>query len=86
MKIEKPLFNKRAFLNGKDSAYSGMVHCFAGKDYGMQGQIIDFYMMRLGSCHDICTIHAPDKKKMVKKMKILQNVINEFILKLEEKV
>lgn len=71
-------YTNRKFLNKKNNGMSETIHCYAGEEF-YDKKKHKMYFLRLASCHSITTIHAGNKKEMIKKLKIIRHSINDFI-------
>ena len=71
-------YYSRKFLNPKNSSMTGAIYsCIEKEKY--DGKKRNTYILRLASCHSVSAIHEGSKKRMLKKLKILNKEITKFI-------
>jgi hypothetical protein len=58
-------YNRREFINDKDSHFTGSIVCFDGKNVINQGKVLPRYTFaEIASCHAKVRLHRDDNQPM----------------------
>jgi len=82
-------WNERAWLNDRDSHFTGSMVCFDGENVINQGKLLDRYtFVEIASCHTKVRIHADANSSMeafIEKLRVMRSELDGFLYHLDDR-